>query len=163
MISNAPSRSDVLRLGLQNSFRESKVARFRLANPLEVRRSNKSRKSRPKFRDEIRFSFVGVHMPIFGEKSARYQWCQAVRRATKGTGLECRPFSRGSHCEVILCCNEKKICFLEFLSQKKNTSLPPAFPTIRFIAQLTIAREKTRIPGFHVPFRCRPKTRPKVE
>jgi hypothetical protein len=53
-------------------------------------------------------------MSIFGEKRVRCEWCQAVRRATKGTGLESRPFSKCSHCDVFLFCNKKRNCFLEF-------------------------------------------------
>jgi hypothetical protein len=57
-------------------------------------------------------------MPIFGEKRARCEWCQAVRQATKGKGLESRPFLKFSHCDVFLCCNKKRNCFYEFRNQK---------------------------------------------
>jgi hypothetical protein len=45
----------------------------------------------------------------------------------------------------------------------KTTLLPATFPMMRFIAPRTMARKKTRILGFHVLFRCRPKTPRKVE
>ena len=61
-----------------------------------------------------RFSGVGVHMPVFGEKRVRCEFCQAVRGVSKGTGLESRPFSKCSHCDVFLCCNAKRNCFLEY-------------------------------------------------
>ena len=51
---------------------------------------------------------------MFGEKRAWFEWCQAVRLATKGTDLESRPFSKCSHCDVFRCCNKKKSCFLEY-------------------------------------------------
>jgi hypothetical protein len=53
-------------------------------------------------------------MPIFGEKRARGEWCQAGRRAHRGTGLESRPFYKCSHCDVLICCNKKRNCFIEF-------------------------------------------------
>ncbi len=38
----------------------------------------KRRKSRLSVRDDIRFTGVGLHLPIFGEVRGRCEWCQAT-------------------------------------------------------------------------------------
>jgi len=70
----------------------------------------KRRKNRLSVRDELRFSAVGLHLPIFGETRGRCEWCQATTECKK----ESRPFSRCSRCQVFLCLSKKRNCFVEY-------------------------------------------------
>ena len=70
----------------------------------------KRRKSRLSVRDDIRFTGVGLHLPIFGEARGRCEWCQA----TTPKKLESRPFSKCKQCNVFLCLGKKRNCFVEF-------------------------------------------------
>ena len=99
---NSPFSSNVIKSGTKGKIhKREKPRRLLTRQPITLggRRSNQRRKSRLSVQDEIRFAGVGVHMSIFGEKRARCEWCQAVRRATKGTSLESRPFSK---CQIWL-------------------------------------------------------------
>jgi hypothetical protein len=70
----------------------------------------KRRKSRLSVRDELRFSAVGLHLPIFDEKRGRCEWCQATTECKR----ESRPFSRCTQCKVFLCLSKKRNCFVEY-------------------------------------------------
>ncbi|EFX69186.1 hypothetical protein DAPPUDRAFT_113839 [Daphnia pulex] len=70
----------------------------------------KRRKSRLSVRDDIRFTGVGLHLPIFGEARGRCEWCQA----TTHKKLESRPFSKCKQCNVFLCLGKKRNCFVEY-------------------------------------------------
>jgi hypothetical protein len=70
----------------------------------------KRRKSRLSVRDDIRFTGVGLHLPIFGEARGRCEWCQATTK----TKLESRPFSKCKQCNVFLCLGKKRNCFVEY-------------------------------------------------
>ncbi|EFX67744.1 hypothetical protein DAPPUDRAFT_115201 [Daphnia pulex] len=70
----------------------------------------KRRKSRLSVRDDIRFTGVGLHLPIFGEARGRCEWCQITTK----TKLESRPFSKCKQCNVFLCLGKKRNCFVEF-------------------------------------------------
>lgn len=70
----------------------------------------KRRKRRLSVRDDIRFSGVGLHLPIFGQARGRCEWCQA----TTDRKLESRPFSKCKQCNVFLCLGKKRNCFVEY-------------------------------------------------
>ncbi|EFX69589.1 hypothetical protein DAPPUDRAFT_328982 [Daphnia pulex] len=75
----------------------------------------KRRKDRLSVPDEIRFSQVGIHHPIFVENRGRCEWCQATtERRPNGHTKESRPFSQCSMCKIFLCLSKKRNCFLEF-------------------------------------------------
>ncbi|EFX63526.1 hypothetical protein DAPPUDRAFT_335355 [Daphnia pulex] len=91
-------------------------ARLMKENPLSAEPGAKRRKDRLSVPDEIRFSQVGIHHPIFVENRGRCEWCQATtERRPNGHTKESRPlFSHCSMCKIFLCLSKKRNCFLEF-------------------------------------------------
>jgi hypothetical protein len=78
-------------------------------------KSYKRRKDRLSVPDEIRFSQVGIHHPVFVENRGRCEWCQATtERRPNGHTKESQPFSQCSMCKIFLCLSKKRNCFLEF-------------------------------------------------
>lgn len=58
----------------------------------------------------VRLVNVGVHMPVFDEsKRLRCEVCSMKK-------IQSRPASKCQQCNVHLCCNASKNCFLEFHS-----------------------------------------------
>ncbi|EFX65722.1 hypothetical protein DAPPUDRAFT_117036 [Daphnia pulex] len=90
-------------------------ARLMKEIPLSAEPGAKRRKDRLSVPDEIRFSQVGIHHPIFVENRRRCEWCQATtERRPNGHTKESRPFSQCSMCKIFLCLSKKRNCFLEF-------------------------------------------------
>jgi hypothetical protein len=90
-------------------------ARLMKEIPLSAEPGAKRRKDRLSMPDEIRFSQVGIHHPIFVENRGRCEWCQATtERRPNGHTKESRPFSQCSMCNIFLCLSKKRNCFLEF-------------------------------------------------
>ncbi|EFX73118.1 hypothetical protein DAPPUDRAFT_325606 [Daphnia pulex] len=90
-------------------------ARLMKEIPLSAEPGAKRRKDRLSVPDEIRFSQVGIHHPIFVENRGRCEWCQATtERRPNGHTKESRPFSQCSMCKIFLCLSKKRNCFLEF-------------------------------------------------
>jgi hypothetical protein len=72
-------------------------ARLMKEIPLSVEPGAKRRKDRLSVPDEIRFSQVEIHHPIFVENRGRCEWCQATtERRPNGHTKESRPFSQCS-------------------------------------------------------------------
>ncbi|EFX65035.1 hypothetical protein DAPPUDRAFT_333589 [Daphnia pulex] len=70
-------------------------ARLMKEIPLSAEPGAKRRKDRLSMPDEIRFSQVGIHHPIFVENRGRCEWCQATtERRPNGHTKESRPFSQ---------------------------------------------------------------------
>ncbi|EFX67523.1 hypothetical protein DAPPUDRAFT_115378 [Daphnia pulex] len=70
-------------------------ARLMKEIPLSAEPGAKRRKDRLSVPDEIRFSQVGIHHPIFVENRGRCEWCQATTvRRPNGHTKESRPFSQ---------------------------------------------------------------------
>ncbi|KAJ8879242.1 hypothetical protein PR048_019848, partial [Dryococelus australis] len=46
----------------------------------------------------------GIHWPKFVKERGRYEYCSV-------NNTQSRPHSKCSHCNVYLCCNEKRNCF----------------------------------------------------
>ena len=61
----------------------------------------------------VRFVNVGVHMPIFDGSFQRLR-CEVCSKK----GIQSRPSSKCSQCNVHLCCNAAKSCFYEFHNAK---------------------------------------------
>jgi len=74
----------------------------------------KRRKMRLSVRDDVRFSGVGIHLPVFGNLRGRCEWCQA----TTDTKLESRPYSKCQQCNIFLCLGKKRNCFVEFHDER---------------------------------------------
>ncbi len=74
----------------------------------------KRRKNRLSVRDDIRFSAVGLHLPIFEEARGRCEWCQATTEKRR----ESRPFSKCKQCKVFLCLGKKRNCFVEYHDER---------------------------------------------
>ncbi|EFX83552.1 hypothetical protein DAPPUDRAFT_100125 [Daphnia pulex] len=90
-------------------------ARLMKEIPLSAEPGAKRRKDRLSVPDEIRFSQVGIHHPIFFGNRGRCEWCQATtERRPNGHTKESRPFSQCSMCKIFLCLSKKRNCFLEF-------------------------------------------------
>ncbi len=69
----------------------------------------KQRKRWLSVRDDIRFSGVGLHLPM-GEARGRCEWCQG----TTGRTLESRPFLKCKQCNVFMRLGKKRNWFVQY-------------------------------------------------
>ncbi len=92
---------------------------------------DKRRKDRLGEPDEIRFSQVGIHQPIFVDNKRRCEWFQATtERRPNGHTKESRPFSQGCMCKNFLCISKKRNCFLGFHDERILTPKKVAAKTV---------------------------------
>jgi hypothetical protein len=90
-------------------------ARLMKEIPLSAEPGAKRRKYRLSVPDEIRYSQVGIHHPIFVENRGRCEWYQATtERRPNGHTKESQPFSQCNMCKIFLCLSKKRNFFLEF-------------------------------------------------
>lgn len=57
---------------------------------------------------DVRMSNRGIHWPKFTGSRGRCEVCSFTYQ------LQSRPFSKCTTCNVFLCCNDKKNCFVEY-------------------------------------------------
>lgn len=76
-------------------------------SPAQKQKNNKRRKTGFSVSRDVRTGNTGIHWPCFVKERARCEVCSSK-------AIESRPHSKCSHCNVFLCCNEKKNCFSEF-------------------------------------------------
>lgn len=73
-------------------------------SPMEPKKRRKQEYSVSK---DIRITNRGIHWPKFIDKRGRCEVCSNKK-------IQSRPHSKCSHCNIFLCINEKKNCFLEY-------------------------------------------------
>jgi len=78
-----------------------------VTSPKEQPVSKKRKTSNFSIPKEVRLANRGVHWPKFIETRGRCEVCAKNK-------IESRPYSKCDHCQVHLCCNDKKNCFFIF-------------------------------------------------
>ncbi|KAK3726474.1 hypothetical protein RRG08_005078 [Elysia crispata] len=106
-------------LSLLNFLRSVALSLLAMSRPPKMGRSlsaspcpspvpaKKRRKTEFSVSDAVRLEQAGVHYVVYKKDRGRCEVCSAK-------GVQSRPHSKCNMCDVFLCCNEKKNCFLDF-------------------------------------------------
>lgn len=81
--------------------RRSNDVQYPLQGPI------KRRKSEFSVSKDVRLTNRGIHWPTFGDKRGRCEVCSKQK-------IQSKPYSKCNHCNVFLCLNDKKNCFVDY-------------------------------------------------
>lgn len=91
----------------QNLTVDTRMLKRRSLNDDSPQCSKKRRGKKESVSKDIRLGNLGIHWPKFVDARGRCEMCSINK-------VQSKPYSKCSHCNVFLCCNDKKNCFAKY-------------------------------------------------